>query len=998
MSKADVHARTLKLRLFGTFQACLGEKPLPPLRSRKGDWLLALLVLRGSAVSRLWLAGTLWPESEESRALLYLRRELTYIRKALGEESDRIVSTGRSLHLDLAGVDCDVAQFDAAIVRADESSLDLAVSVYCGTLLEGCYEEWVTLERSSREQAYLNALERLAESAALRGDSSVAVSRLRAVVAVDPLRESTQRALMKALADIGDSAAAIQVYRDLRLCLRNTLNTEADPETTLAFHRIHDSARRRTQSASQATRTSREPRITRIPVPLTPLIGRSQEMWEVRQRLRKSRLLTLTGTGGVGKTRLAIEIAEAMKDDFAGGACFVELAQFNDPALVAREVMEALGLKSDARRTPVETLVDRLASSDLLLVLDNCEHLVQPCAELAGSLLAACPHLRILTTSRQPLGIAGESVWPVPPLAVPPEAQSVVNRCKDLIAEYVEYEAVALFVERAQQIRSDFTLTVHNVEAVSQVCRRLDGIPLAIELAAARVRSLTVEDIDSRLDERFQLLTGGSRTALPRHQTLRSLVDWSYDLLTDPERALFCRLSAFAGGWTLEAAEKVCAGGPVDQREVLDLLTSLTDKSLVAAETVGPRVRYRLLETMRQYARDRMVASGDVIRWRDRHLAFFVTLAEAAEPHLVAPDQQKWLDLLEKDHDNIRAALQWSREERSADESGLRLSGALWRFWVVRGYVGEGRARLTGFLENKSVQPRSTSRAKALYGAGNLASQQGDNASARVLFEESLVISREIGERHCIAMSLNGLGLVESRMGNYVGAQGHYEDSLAMFRQIGDQRGIALALNNLGDIASKQGDSAGAHSLYSEGLAIRREIADVWGIANSLGNLGTLAFENGDLSSGRELLDESLTIRREIGDRGGIAWCLIDLGSVVSEQRDFAFARRLFEESMTIERELGELPGVAESLNGIASVEAAAANPLWAAKIWGAAERLREEISAPMPPIERLRYEAQVATARTVLRDNSAFDAAWQAGRAMTIEQAIELATLRYEE
>ena len=992
VSEARSHRNALNLRLFGGLQACLGEKPLPPLRSRKGEWLLALLALRSAPVSRSWLAGTLWPESEESRALLYLRRELTYLRKALGQECNRLLSPGRSLHIDLVGVDCDLLAFDAAIARGDESSLEVAVSLYRGPLLEGCDEEWVIPEREVRERAYLTTLERLADSASARGDTSAAVSRLRCAVAVDPLRESAQRTLMRALADSGDSAAATQVYHGLRRYLRSELNTEPDPETTSLFQRVRDNARRRSSSESQAPRTSLETRIVHIPVPLTPLIGRDHELWEVRRRLETSRLLTLTGTGGVGKTRLAIQIADEMKESFAGGACFVELAALSDGILVPQAMMDALGLKAQPQRTATEALIDRLKSSDLLLVLDNCEHLIQACAELAGSLLGGCSHLRILSTSREALGITGESVWRVPSLSVPPSAVTFGKKEKGQVGEAMEYEAVALFVERAQQARADFTLTVHNAAPVSRVCRRLDGIPLAIELAAARVRSLTVEDIDSKLDQRFSLLTGGSRTALPRQKTLRSLIDWSYDLLNEPEKALLSRLSVFLGGWTLEAAEQVCADDSVAQREVLDLLTSLADKNLIVAETFGASVRYGLLETMRQYARERMDETGDLETWRGRHLAYFLALAEEAEPHLTGAEQPRWLERLETEHDNIRAALDWSRDRPESSAAGLRLAGAVSRFWSLRGHNREGRKWISSLLGFEPEKQDPAVRAQALYGAASMAFDQSDTSAAQIYVEEELAIRRELGDRRGIARSLNVKANVACLQGDYAAELAIRQEGLAIWRELGDRWGIAVSLGNLGFAAYTRNDYASARAMLEESLSIRRELGVRRGIAFSLLHLGLVVQALGDQASACELFEESLEIERELGNWRGVAGVLRCIGRLELEKGDFGAAWSPLCESLTIHRELGDRLEVAYSLEIVARLAASEGIANHAARIWGAAERIREEAGAPRPPSELPEYRQHVADARATLGSDASFDAAWTEGRAMTMEQAVELA------
>ncbi|WP_394793418.1 ATP-binding protein [Armatimonas sp.] len=992
MAKADIHPKVLKLRFFGAWKAYLGEEPLAPLRSRKGDWLLALLAMRSDAVSRSWFAGTLWPESEESRALLYLRRELMYLRKALGHESDRLLSVGRALQLDLAGVDCDLLAFDAAIARGDEASLEVAVSLYTGSLLEGCDEEWVTAERTSRAQAYLSALERLAESALVRGDSSAAIRRLRAVVALDPLHESTQRTLMNTLADTGDSAAAIQVYRDLRLYLRRELNTETDPETTALFRRIRNRVHRSKQTASPASQTSCEPRLTRIPLPLSPLIGRHQELWEVRRRLGGSRLLTLTGTGGVGKTRLAIEVAEELKDDFAGGVCFVELAALSDVALVPQVVMNAFGLQQTPRRTALETLMDRLQSSELLLVLDNCEHLIQACAELVGPLLKSCANLHLLTTSREPLGITGESVWRVPSLSVPEWDENNRGKHKELIGEALEYDAITLFVERAQQVRADFSLKGDNVDVVSRVCRQLDGIPLAIELAAARVRSLSVEDIDSKLDQRFSLLIGGSRTALPRQQTLRALIDWSYYLLNEPEKALLGRLSVFAGGWTLEEAEQVCAGGSVAQSEILDLLTSLTDKSLVVAEIFSPSVRYRFLETIRQYASDHLSDSDDPETWRERHLAYFLAYAEQVEPYLSGAEQQRWMERLDSDHDNLRAALGWSLESVHEPESGLRLCSMLWWFWRVRGHETEGRQWCERALGGTDAQHGSKARADALHGAAVLTRVQGDYAAARALFEESLAIRRKIGDRKGIAYSVQGQGFVTSDQGDYATSRALLEESLPIHREIGDQWGVAVVLNRLGLVAHEQGDYSAAHALYEESLSIRREIGDQWGIANSLSALGVVAYDQSNYSAARALCEESVSIQRELGDQRGIALSLLNLGNVACKENDFADARAALLEGILLTRNTHDRKCTVEVLEAWGSLAATEAQWVRATLLLGAAEALREVIGSPLPPNEHPRYDALVAAIRVSLGGDTAFNSAWAEGRAMTMEQAVELA------
>jgi len=479
--------------------------------------------------------------------------------------------------------------------------------------------------------------------------------------------------------------------------------------------------------------------------------------------------------------------------------------------------------------------------------------------------------------------------------------------------------------------------------------------------------------------------------ALPRHQTLRATVDWSYDLLSEPERLLFNRLAVFAGGFTLEAAEAVGTGERVEADDVLDLLSRLVDKSLVTAEEgTDDSVRYRLLETLRQYGRERLIASGETEETQRRHAAYFLALAEEAEPKLTGPEQVVWLDRLETEHDNLRAALRWVRASGEA-ETGLRLGGALWWFWYVRGYYLEGRERLAELLALPGAAGRTAARAKVLNGAGVMAWAQGDYAPARTLHEESLAIRRELGDRRDIARSLNNLGILSYRQGDYTAARSFYEESLAILRELGDKRNIAASLNNLGQVAHDQGDYAVARSLYEESLALFRELGDKRGIAYSLNNLGDAVLGQGDYAAAKSLYAESLVIQRELGDKSGIAEELGHLGEVALGQGDHAAARSLCGESLAMRMELGDRRGIAKSLEGFVGLAAAQTQPERALLLAGAAAALRETIGAPLSPAERPRLERHLETAHQAL-DEEASAKAFAAGRAMTLEQAIAYA------
>jgi predicted ATPase/class 3 adenylate cyclase len=723
--------------------------------------------------------------------------------------------------------------------------------------------------------------------------------------------------------------------------------------------------------------TSLETLPNNLPLQLSSFVGREKEMAQVRRLLETTRLLTLTGTGGTGKTRLALQVAAELLDGESDGVWLVELAALADPALVLQAVATVLGVREEPGRPLTLTLVDVLKPKRLLFLLDNCEHLLQACATLAEVLLRGCPGVQILATSREGLNIAGETTYRLPSLSLP-DLRAPLPTAERLM----EYEAARLFIDRATAALPAFTLTDASAPAVAQVCHRLDGIPLAIELAAARVKVLSVERIAERLDDSFRLLAGGSRTALPRHQTLRALIDWSYDLLSEAERTLLRRLSVFAGGWTLEAAEAVCADDErpttnderqgrdenvtvgrwslvVGRYEVLDLLMQLVEKSLVVYEERGEEDRYRLLETIRQYSRDRLLGAGEAEVVHRRHRDFFLRLAEEAEPKLHGPEQAGWLERLEREHDNVRAALEWCQAESatyaegvgSGREAGLRLAGALWWFWLVRGYFTEGRDRLARALSRVDTASPTAARANALNGAGNLAVWQADYAAGRSLHEESLAIRRALGDRPSIARSLNNLGLVAWRQGDYSAARALYEEALAVTRELGERGGEALVLNNLGLIATDQADYAAALSLFRESLAIQRELGDKLNIAIALNNLGNATQHQGDYETARALYKASLEIRRELGNKHGIVYSLERFACLAATQGQAARSARLF----------------------------------------GAGESLREAIGARMDAADRADYEPHVAAARAALGDE-AFAVAWAEGRAMTLEAAIEYA------
>lgn len=651
-------------------------------------------------------------------------------------------------------------------------------------------------------------------------------------------------------------------------------------------------------------------------------IGREREMAEVVRLLAQGNCLTLVGSGGSGKTRLALQVAAEVLPEFPHGVWVAELASLMEPALVASTVAEALGLREAPDKTSTQVLVEFAKSRTLLLVLDNCEHLLTPCAQLTDALLRSCPQVKVLATSRERLNLSGEQIYRVPSLTVPnPKAATPeeVRRCA----------ATQLFVERALAVKADFALTERNAPGVAQVCQRLDGIPLAIELAAARVKALTVEEIDARLDQRFRLLTGGSRTALPRQQTLRALIDWSYGLLTETEKRLLRRVAVFTGGWTLNAAEAVCAdeeGGaadadPIEDWEVLDLLSSLVDKSLVVAEHRSETTRFRLLETVRQYAQDRLAESGESLAVRTRHQAHFLKLAEEVVPKLGGPELAQGLNALETEHDNLRMALNFALETAGATEAILKLAAGLLKYWETRGHFSEGRKYLKALLAQAAGAAPGRALAEAHEAAGTLAFKQGDNPEARAHYEESLRINRLLGDKRGIANSCNSLGSIEITQGNRAAAHAFFNECLALRRELEDKPGVANVFSNMGYLAYEQGDYATARSLYEESLKIQREMGDSYSVAYALMGLGMIAYDQGDYPGMYVLIEEGLAIQRELGDKAGIAYALSALGVAAHEQGDDATTRSLYEESLAISRELEDTYGIAHALS-ILSVNA----------------------------------------------------------------------------
>src|SRR5215472_7760213 len=698
-----------------------------------------------------------------------------------------------------------------------------------------------------------------------------------------------------------------------------------------------------------------------LPLPLNRFIGREQEMLEIQRLLPTTQLLTLTGAGGCGKTRLALQLGADASSTvaFTHGVCWVELADLTDPELLPQQIASALAIVEQAGQPLAETLLDFLQPKEPLLILDNCEHLVTACAHLVERLLRSCPRLRSLATSREALNIPGERVWLVPSLPLP-QTSSLLP-----LEELVQYGAIQLFIERAAAVLPSFALTRANAGAVLQICRRLDGIPLATELAAARVNVLSVEQIAARLDDAHQILTVGRRTALPRHQTLRATMDWSYSLLSEQERILFRRLSIFAGGCTLEAAEAICADKGIDKAQILDVLARLVDKSLVVVEDREGEIRYRFLETIRQYSQERLWAAGEVPRLQERHWTWYTGLVEQAGLDLLGPQQIAWFNRFERENDNLRTALRTLLERGEAGIAARIGAGALWHFWHYRGYVTEGRTILERILTQYSEQ--TSERAWVLLNAGVMATNQEDLARAAILLEESLDLSRVHTDRRLIAYILCALGELRYSRGDYKQAAALYEESVSLLRELGDTLVLPLAMSLWGQALLAQGENERSRSLSEESLALARQLGSPGRIAGALSNLARAVLEQGDDKQARALCEESLATWQQLGDKRGCAETLTILGRLALQEGDVGRATYCYHESLVLRQETGERGGVATALEGLARVAAAQGEVKSAAQLFGAAEILRKTMGTPLPPTERASHEHALASVRAAL-------------------------------
>lgn len=730
-----------------------------------------------------------------------------------------------------------------------------------------------------------------------------------------------------------------------------------------------------------------EIRPSNLPAPGSAFVGRDTELAAAKTLLLRDevRLVTATGPGGIGKSRLALEVARQVNEAFPGGVYFVPLAAVKDPGLLALAIVQALQIRETANQSPLEILREYLQNSlnaPALLLIDNFEHMVEAAPALA-ELLAVAPKLKLLVTSRAALHVRDEHEFPVPPLALPD------NRAKPSLEILAQCSAIALFVQRAAAVKPNFALTEENAPIIAEICLRLDGLPLAIELAAARIKLLSPAAMRSRLASSLQLLTGGARDLPARQQTLRQAIDWSYDLLSEPEQRLFRRLSVFLGGCTLEAVESVCDTKQDLGVDVLDGMSSMVDKSLARQiEQADGEPRFVMLETISEYARGKIAESGEEAATRRSHAAYCLVLAEESGAEDTAENQAGWVDRLEIESQNLRAALEWLIETGHA-EWGLRLGVALFRFWERHERLTEARDWLAKLLKMPGAAAPSSLRVRALFSAGVLASEQRDYPVAMELLTKSVELARQLQDPRTLAVSLNALAVVSREQGDLAAARALFEESLVYWKQLEDAQAVARGLSNLAGIANLQQDYQRARSLYEESLAIFRELGDRTGQAWALNHQGDVARDQGDSAAARSLYEQSLADFRELGDRWGVAGSLADLGNLAREQHDYRTADAQYRESLELFQELEHKRGIARLLESFACSAAAQSQPERGLRLAGAAAALRQSIGAPPTSEEQAKFERGLEPARKGL-STTAGRTAWLEGWVTPVERAIE--------
>jgi predicted ATPase/DNA-binding SARP family transcriptional activator/Tfp pilus assembly protein PilF len=993
----------LSIGLLGNFRVHYQEKPINGINTSRLQSLLAYLVLhREAPLSRQHLAFLFWPDSSEAQARTNLRNLLHKLRAAL-PESDRHVSADQNtLHWksrDRFTLDVDDFLSLASHTTSIQHLKD-AVTIYTGDFMPDCYDEWAQAFRENIRQTYLNTLEKimflLNEARDLREALTYGLLLLRH----EPAREETYRLLMRLYAQCGDRASIARMYKTCTTVLERELGVEPSAATDDVYEKSIAEAKEWSFSAEKVERSSREPDLNNLPAPLTSFIGREQELKQVNTLLSRHRLLTLSGPGGIGKTRLALAAAREMLSEYRDGIFLIDLVPINPSESVTIAIADALQASDEVRAAGLDGLIDLLSDQNVLLLLDNCEHLPEEVGTNALALLQACPDLRILATSRGVLNVYGETVWQVPALPTPGEIQRVdTERPTSQTEALLTNESVTLFIERALSTLPTFRPTGGTLLAIGKICRRLEGMPLAIEMAAAKVKTLTVHQIVERLDNVLDLLKPAAAGALPRHRTMEAVMDWSYAMLVPSERDFFARLSVFSGGFSLQAAEKICQGQGISEEEILELLASLVDKSLVETLPALLETRFRLHEIARQYARKKLDAHEHIPDWQQRHMEYFVCLAEEGETKLRGADQLEWLDRLELERENLRDVLQRALEEKpGADPQNVdfaaRLTGALWLFWFIRGHFSEGRRwseRALALLERTDNPSRALGR--VLYTVASFYFFQGDFSQATLLSKRSLSVCKAHQDPFGQVVSYHHLGAIVIIQGDLAQGATYLNQGLKIATETEDAWLIGTILEDLGFLAIQSGDRETALKRYRRALEIGSQMGDTLTILYCLTNLAELALEQKDLQQAAMLSEESLSLSRLIGEKRGISFALERLGRIAMQEGQHQRAGEYLKGSLQIMWGTRDRDSVIEYLVNLADYEVQQENFEIAARLLAACESALTTFPADYRLRSKVLYDRLVDTIRACL-DTGVFTAAWTLGRLMNLDQAVNFALI----
>jgi predicted ATPase/DNA-binding SARP family transcriptional activator len=1032
---------TLAFQFLGPPQLILENQPVNVNR-RSIVALLAYLAVNDSGqakrtYTREVLSALLWPDYDQVRAFTNLRHTLWEIQKYFG--SGWLIANRDAVGLQAnANVWVDVHRFEALLSESQTKSqislriplLAESVKLYRHHFLSGfnlknspTFDEWLLTKADELHHKLTKALTLLTEDYCLLGDAESALQYARRLVTLDPLNEAAHRQLMQVYIQIGQHNAALKQYQTFEQTLRREMGLDPQPETRALYKQIRKGDLTNFQLGIKSeTKTPQ----SNLPQQLTSFIGREQQQTEIVNLMGTNRLVTLTGSGGVGKTRLSLQVATKVINQYPDGVWFIELTPLTNPDLIPQTILSALRLSEQAGKTPLQILKEQLRNKKLLLVLDNCEHLIEATAKVTYTLLRSAPEIKILATSRESLSVSGELSWRVPSLSLPAEKSPMT------LEKLTQYESIRLFIERALLVQPHFKVDKTDVLAIAQICSRLDGIPLAIELAAARVNALGVKQIAKRLDNRFRLLTRSSRTTLERHQTLHAAIDWSYNLLDVDEKKLLARLSVFMGGWTLEAAEQVCIreGGGLN---VLDVLSDLIDKSLVIMDGSTGEAHYHFLETTRQYALEKLLASGEDEIFRDQHLAYFRGLAEKGNSEISGPHQAEVIDRLDAELDNFRAALGWCVSNGYIG-AALQMLGALGWAWDMRGYYNEVRswfdkirvlgecanypevyARLLNHLgrfaadfdrrpdadsileESRAIWLRLGSRgeqglADVLCFLGMDAQHKGNLDQAESLYKKSLAVAQKCNHQRIIAGSMCFLGQIEQQRGQTESAHSLYKQSLELSRRTGDLLLISISGGNLGDLFLEQGNYEKARLLFDQAVEINEKLQFRFGLAHTWINLGDLHRREGDYAQAEECLEKSIQVSRDLGMSERMSYNLYLLGLLALHQNNYSSASVRFKEYFNLDRGLEEKTSLCRFLTSMSAISGGTDQPELCAKLFGAAQAIFGITDFGLSQFDHTEFDRHIQIARDQL-GSATFDMLSNEGRTITIEQAIELAT-----